>query len=95
MGHADKLVIGDWNAICDVCGFKYKASELRDRWDGLKVCDKDWEPRNAQEFIRVPKDDQSVAWTRPEPADTFVSVTYSVDTLTSVPDGTFDYNNSN
>lgn len=93
MGHADKLVLGDWNAICDVCGFKYKASQLRDRWDGLKVCKEDWEPRHPQDFIRAPKDDQSVAWTRSEPADNFITVNYTVDTLTSIPDGTFNNEN--
>jgi len=93
MGKADKLVLGDWNAICDVCGFKYKASELKDRWDGLKVCKEDWEPRHPQDFVRTPKDDQSVAWTRSEPADSFVDVTYAVDTLTDVPSGTFNNEN--
>lgn len=37
------LRLGDWNAICDVCGQKYKASQLMKRWDGLMVCKEDWE----------------------------------------------------
>lgn len=60
---------GDWNAICDVCGFKYKASELTERWDGLKVCSKDWETRHPQELIRPIPDQKPLPWTRPESRD--------------------------
>lgn len=56
---------GSWNAICDVCGFKYKAEQLKLRWDGLMVCNSDWEMRNPQDLIRIPKEDPSVPWTRP------------------------------
>ena len=35
----ERLVRGDWNAICDRCGFKFKASELKKTWDNLYVCD--------------------------------------------------------
>ena len=56
---------GDWNAICDVCGHKYKASQLKKRWDGLMVCDEDWETRHPQEFIRPIKDMQKLPFTRP------------------------------
>ena len=64
---------GDWNAICDVCGFKKKASELRKRWDGRMVCEKDWEPRHPQDLIRSKPDDESVPWTRPEQEDDFIT----------------------
>lgn len=48
---------GDWNAVCDVCGFKFKASQLKRMWNGLRVCREDFECRNAQEFVRgVPAD---------------------------------------
>ena len=57
---------GDWNATCDVCGFRFKASQLRKRWDGLMVCKDDWEPRHPQELIRPIKENISVPWTRPE-----------------------------
>jgi hypothetical protein len=65
---------GDWNAICETCGFQYKASELKKTWDGKMVCSKDWEPRHPQEFVRGVVDKQSVPWTRPEPDDVFTSV---------------------
>jgi len=64
---------GDWNAICDRCGFKYKASELKKTWDGLWVCKKDWEPRHPQDKIRGIPDDPSVPFTRPDPTDVFVA----------------------
>jgi len=66
---------GDWNAICDQCGFKFKASELRKRWDGFMVCEPDWEPRHPQDFVRAVKDEQKVPWTRSEPSNTFVTTT--------------------
>lgn len=59
---------GDYNAACDRCGRKFKASELRLTWDGLRVCQADWEPRHSQERVRASKDDQSVPWSRPWPA---------------------------
>ena len=62
---------GDWNAICDICGFEYKASELRKQWDGIMACPKDWTPRQPQDFVRGVKDDQHVPWTRDEAPDTF------------------------
>lgn len=44
---------GDWNAICDRCGFEYRASELRRDWRGLMLCKEDFEPRHPQELIRA------------------------------------------
>lgn len=71
MGHADYYKPGDWNAICDECGFKFKGSELRKRWDGYMVCKDDWEPRHPQDFVRGVKDSQPLPWTRPEAPDVF------------------------
>ena len=67
---------GDWSAICDVCGFKFKASEMRKTWKGLYVCHDDYEPRQPQDFLRARTDKQSVPWARPEPEDAFVDVCY-------------------
>lgn len=58
---------GSWNWICDVCGFKYKAEQALNRWDGLKVCSSCWEMRHPQELIRPIKERNSVPWTRPRP----------------------------
>ena len=65
---------GQWNALCDVCGMKFKSTELRARWDGLMVCEQDWETRHPQELIRPIQDQNKLPWTRPEPQDTFIFV---------------------
>jgi hypothetical protein len=71
---------GDWNAICDVCGQKFKASQLTKRWDGLMVCHDDWEMRHQQDLIRPVKERNSVPWTRPRPND--------IEVLVCTPSGT-------
>ena len=56
---------GDWNALCALCGFEFKASELR--WNSQindYVCKEDWETRHPQERQRATKDDQSVEFVR-------------------------------
>ncbi len=64
---------GNFLAICDDCGKKYKASELRKRWDGLMVCVKTcYEERPMQDFVRAAIDHMSVPWSRPENSDSFV-----------------------
>ncbi len=66
MGSRDFFKLGDFNVICDSCGFKFKGSELRKRWDGAMVCKQDWEPRPLQEFIKGIKEDQATPFSRPE-----------------------------
>lgn len=70
---------GDWNFICEVCGFKRKASDGLERWDGLMVCKPTlkpgcWETRHPQELIRPVPDQQKLPWTRPESTDTYVQL---------------------
>ena len=64
---------GSFNVICDVCGRQYRAFQLTQRWDGLMVCQGDWEPRQPQDFVRGVADKMAPPWTRPEPADTFIN----------------------
>ena len=73
-GNKDCLDLGNWNAICDVCGFKFKANELRRRWDGYMVCFSDFEERQPQDLIRSRPEKQSAPWVRPVPVDQFVTV---------------------
>lgn len=73
MGRADYWKAGDYNVICDVCGFKYKASQLKKRWDGAMCCPEDWEPRHPQDYVRGVKDSPPLPFTRPEPADDFIA----------------------
>jgi len=68
---------GDWNSICDVCGRKYKASLLKQRWDGLMCCPQDWEIRQPQDFVRGVPDPQLVPWVRDEPTDQFVPLHFT------------------
>lgn len=72
-GPRDHFILGDWNAICDVCGFKRKASEMKMRWDGVMCCKEDFEPRPMQDYVRGVEDNQTVPWTRPEAPDVFLN----------------------
>ena len=67
------LKLGDWNAICDSCGRKFKASTMRKRWDGLLVCKEDWEVKHPQLSLKVHGDKQYVPDPRPEATDTFIN----------------------
>jgi hypothetical protein len=67
---------GTWNALCDRCGFKHKSDELKKEWTGLMVCCGCYEPRHPQDLLRVRKEKTNVPWTRPEPTDVFIDVTY-------------------
>ncbi|MFN7882058.1 MAG: hypothetical protein ACK5PF_03455 [bacterium] len=71
------LELGNWNALCDSCGRKFKANQLKRRWDGLMVCEEDYELRHPQDFLRVQRERISVPFARPYPAyDTFIPVPY-------------------
>ena len=74
----------DWLSICDVCGFKFHASKLRKRWDGLRVCHEDWEVRHPSDFFRLDAEDTSVPWTRSEAPDVFL-VACPVNGTLSIP----------
>jgi hypothetical protein len=71
-GNRGYFKLGDYNAICRVCGFKRKASELKLRWDGVYVCRQDWEIRQPQDFVRGCPEEVAPEWTQPEPPDQFL-----------------------
>ena len=60
------VVVGTYNAICDECGWKYKANEMRKRWDNAFVCSPCWETRHPQDFLRSVKEKQRVPNPRPD-----------------------------
>jgi hypothetical protein len=62
----------EYNAICDVCGFKKKASTLRKRWDGYMVCKEDFELRHPLDFYTTRNDAHLLPWTRPDSEGTSV-----------------------
>lgn len=65
---------GTWLAICDRCGFEFPSHMLRKDWQGLMVCEEDFETRHPQDFIRGIPDNPTPPWTRPALPDTFVHV---------------------
>jgi len=71
-GPKDYLKIGDHNAWCMRCGFKYKASELSKEWTGLLVCSTCLDLRHPQDLLRgvretPPPKDQSPRNDGPSP----------------------------
>lgn len=65
---------GSWNAVCDLCSGKFKADDLKKRWDGLIVCAKDWESDHPQKYIRVRSDPKPVPFIRTDPEEIFIHV---------------------
>lgn len=70
-----RYVLGDWNAICDRCGFQFKASELKLDWRGQRLCNKDWEPRHPQDFVRGRPERVNPDWVRPDESDALIPYT--------------------
>ena len=70
----DNFILGDCKACCDVCGFDFKGSQLRKRWDGAMVCSADWEPRHPQDSIKARAERNNVRDARPEPAIRYLAV---------------------
>jgi hypothetical protein len=69
---ADEFILGDSNGICDCCGFKFKQSQLRKRWDGAMVCKADYEPRHPQDFVKARPERNHVKNARPGAEPHFV-----------------------
>ena len=94
MPYKEKFVSGEWAAICDVCGWKYKASELKERWDGLRVCEPDWEPKPSQLIQPKFREQLTVPYVAPEPNETSVGPTYISTSLgvqeNTIPSSTFE-----
>ena len=72
MSYKPSYVIGDFKAICDVCGRLFKGSQLKQRWDGVRVCEGDFEIRHPQDFVRGVPDFQVPPFTRPENQNGFI-----------------------
>lgn len=79
-------VPGSWNVICDSCGRKIKASEAKQRWDGLIVCPDDFEMRQPQDFVKARADKITVPFTRPRPTDLSTGIFCDTFTLSGVAD---------
>lgn len=68
----DEFILGDSNGICDVCGWKMKQSQLRKRWDGAMVCDKDFEHRHPQDSLKAIPEKNNIRDARPQPEPRFL-----------------------
>ncbi len=73
MSGQDYFKLGSWNNLCQNCGAKRKAEDLKLKWDGTRVCSNCWEPRNSQDFVRGVKQNSGVPWSYPRPPLTFVN----------------------
>lgn len=71
MGRADYYLSGSNNTICDQCGKKFKAGKLKKQWDGIYTCNRCWDYRHPQEFLRGVVDKQAPDLSRPEAPDVF------------------------
>lgn len=74
MGAKDYAKKGDYNVICDQCGFKFKVSECMMQWDNLYVCFSCHEPRQPQDFVRGVTDKQAVPIARPDVNPEFITI---------------------
>lgn len=63
---------GTWKVVCDVCQIQYPSSAIKRRWDGLMVCEKDWETRHPQTLYNYKSHTSVPDIIRPEPPDHFV-----------------------
>jgi PKD repeat protein len=89
MGRADFWKDGDWNSICDQCGYKYKASQLKLQWNGLRTCCRCFDLRNPQDFVKGVQDVQQTPFTRPDTPPSFVPVAVAEPDTT--PTAAFSY----
>lgn len=72
-GRANYLKKGDNNVICDITGFKMKASDCRKTWDGFFVRKESWERRQPQDLLRGFPDRQQPNVSRPGTEDVFLA----------------------
>ncbi len=95
-GPADHAELGSWNVYCDRCRRKYKNYDLRKEWTGLMVCERCWDPRHPQDFIKPAKEDIAPEYARPTRGEIDGGPTYTSAGVqeSSIPTGTFTSNNN-
>ena len=81
----DYFADGDYNAACSMCGAKFKASQLIKHWQGMFRCERCWEPRQPQDFVRGIPDNPSVPWVQPQ-TETISSSYCTPNGISAVPD---------
>jgi hypothetical protein len=86
MGHADYLRLGgDYNAICDRCGSKFKFSQLKLEWDGLYVCTANgcFENRQPQDYVKGVRDNMAVPVSRPDQPSVFLDTLWATPSISA------------
>lgn len=81
---------GDYLYNCQICGFTYYASQIRQQWDGLRVCSKCFSPRHPQDYVRGVRDDMTVPFANPPGTPHFLlpnEVNYTLDVEVIAEDG--------
>lgn len=76
--------------IDDLTGHARRRGQIRYRWDGIALDQKEWEPRHPQDFVRSRKDkitpDEPIRADQAPGSESFTSVTYAQD-LDTIPSG--------
>lgn len=70
-------ISGEFKVVCDRCSKEIYASKAMKEWNGLIVCSNCFEERHPMDLLRVRKENVTVPFSRPEPPDIHISVTYS------------------
>ena len=83
---------GTWNAVCDRCGAKLKASQLTKDWQGFMLCSRCWEPRHPQDFVRArpTAEPAPVPFVRPPATPDYVAVCSMIGRTGVVDDAVVD-----
>lgn len=67
---------GSFYRICDRTGFKVRAEDTREEWNGAIVSKDVYEARHPQDLVRGKVDKQTVPNARPRRTDEFVRIPY-------------------
>lgn len=68
----------DSNTYCDVTNFKTKLSQVNRRWEGWRVIDAAFHPRQPQDFPVIPVKQQTFSGVRIENPDTDDVVSFEI-----------------
>jgi len=65
---------GDPWSVCQLSGFKVRHSQLRERWDGLRVWNRYWEPKHPSLDVPPMRGQEVVSDPTGRPVDNFVII---------------------
>lgn len=72
MGTKLRYKPGSFYRVCDLTGFSVRAEDTRKQWNNYIVRNRSFEERNAQDFVRGRRDDQTVPNPRPRSTNQFL-----------------------